>query len=78
MISPIRRHHQRRVNARLEPSIPTTVWGSGYSWGNKRGRGRFWKRKLSKSRRAYAKALIRGQRGSEPSYIESIVSWRAD
>ena len=78
MITPARLQHQRRVNARRENKTPQTLWGSGYSWGNKRGRGRYWKRLLSKSRRAYAKALIRGQRGSEPSYIESAVNWRAD
>lgn len=38
--------------------------------------GRWWKRKLSKARRRYAKMTLRGIRYKEPTGIESEVNWR--
>ena len=85
MLTPQRRHDHARVNARINARVkPYEVYrnedrrASSYSWWNVRGLGRFWKHALNKARRAHAKAQIRGQRGSEPSYLESTVNWRAD
>lgn len=40
------------------------------------GVGRYWKRQLAKARRRYIKALLRGDRGKEPTHLESEVNWR--
>lgn len=41
------------------------------------GRGRYWKRMLSKARRRYAKYIIRtGRHNREPTWIESIVNYK--
>jgi len=47
------------------------------TWGNKEGIGRYWKRILSKARRRYAKAELRGERGKEPVGLESTVNWKS-
>jgi hypothetical protein len=40
------------------------------------GEGRFWKRRLSKARRRYVRALLKCGRGKEPVGIESTVNWK--
>jgi hypothetical protein len=40
------------------------------------GTGRWWKRKLSKARRRYAKMTLQGIRYKEPNGIESEVNWK--
>lgn len=46
------------------------------TWGNKIGIGRYYKRRLSKARRRYAKDLIKFGRGKEPTGLESEINWR--
>lgn len=46
------------------------------TWGNKRGHGRYYKHRLSKARRRYAKDLIKFGRGKEPTGLESEINWR--
>lgn len=75
MLTPKRRHHHRRVNQRLGPW--SGLWGSGYSWGNRRGQGRFWKKALHRARRRYWRDKLRGARHPHyPAGLESTVNWR--
>lgn len=41
-----------------------------------RGTGKYWKRRLSKARRRYAKDLIKLGKGREPTTIESNVNFK--
>ena len=38
--------------------------------------GRYWKRQLNKARRKYIKLELRGIRGREPVYLESMVNYK--
>ena len=40
------------------------------------GFGKYWKRKLNKARRKYAKDLLKFGRGKEPVDLESEVNWK--
>jgi len=77
MLTPQRKNHQRRINKRSEWRDLCNNYVRYAGWRNRTGLGRYWKRKLSKARRRYAKDILRGLRGKEPVNLEGRVNWRS-
>jgi hypothetical protein len=74
MITAERKHHHKRVNQDREADW----WGKFKTWGWPAPHtGKWWKRRLHKARRRWYKARLRGQRGKEPTDIESEVNWKS-
>jgi len=76
MQTPDRKQKQRTVERRLQWRDTCKSYVRGVGWGNKRGIGREWKRRLGKARRRYTKDLLAGRRGKEPIGLESTIGWR--
>lgn len=91
MLSAIRRHHHQRVNQRYSEKqkwIPS--WRESFckkepeliycdratTWRNQPGLGKWYKRRLHKAERRYAKAVCRGLKGKEPVGYRSEISWK--
>jgi len=70
-----RKHHQQRINRNrdwFERDHGNKTWG----WPAPHI-GKWWKRRLHKARRQWYKARLRGQRGKEPTGLESEVNWKS-
>jgi hypothetical protein len=73
VITAERKHHHKRVNQDRE----SAWWGKFKTWGWRHaGEGKYYKRRLHKAHRQWYKARLRGQRGKEPTDLESEVNWK--
>ena len=69
MLTPRRRKDHWRVNRKWEP-----LWHD--VWVDHRGIGKWYKRRLSRAERRFAKAQLKGLKGKEPSGLRGEVNWR--
>ena len=76
MLTSQRKHTHYLANQRLAWRYACRSYARTAGWPDRSGYGKWWKRRLHKARRRYAKAQLAGRRGKEPVGLESEVNWR--